>query len=73
MTLRPTYAIGSTVYPKVAPESDNAMMVTGYMVRAGGVIIYAVSDADGDEKYRYDYELTTEVKWSDTPATDDEP
>ncbi len=64
MTLRPDHLISAVVYPKVAPSTDNALIVTGYTVRANAPLIYLVSDEEGDETERFGFELVGEVGWS---------
>lgn len=60
----PAFEIGSTVYPKLDPCTDQAGIVTGHLYRPGGLIIYLVTNAEGEEKERFEIELTDEVTYS---------
>lgn len=61
----PQFAIGTTVYPKLAPTTENARMVTGYVVRPN-LIVYLTTGVDGEEKDAYECELTTELDYRAT-------
>lgn len=60
----PKFNIGETVYPQLSPSSDHARLVTGYIIRANGYLVYLVSDEDGTEMERAEFELTDEIDYS---------
>lgn len=60
----PQYEIGSFVYPRLDPCTDQGGVITGYVIRPGGNLIYLVTNAEGDEKERFPEELTNEVTFS---------
>ena len=61
---KPHFELGSTVYPKLDPCSDQGLVVTGHLYRPGGLLVYLVTNAEGDEKERYEFELTEELTYS---------
>lgn len=59
----PTFPIGSVVYLRVAPEEFRGM-VTGYMVRPGGMLIYCITwGEDATEKWHWAMELTEDASY----------
>jgi hypothetical protein len=67
----PKFDFGTTVYPVLCPSKENAGMVTGYILRPGGHILYLVSDESGTESEREAIELTDEVDYTASSDKDD--
>ena len=60
----PKFDFGATVYPVLCPSKENAGMITGFLIRPNGHILYLVSDESGTESEREAIELTEELDYT---------
>ncbi len=65
----PRWDIGTVLYLRVAAEEGG--MLTGYVIRPGGVMSYLITWGDGDEKTHWEVELTSEKVYAGGGETEE--